>query len=1534
MASQLAPSLFAVLAALPGAAQAPAGGAPQEQSLEVRPAPPLDVGPNLVFGSLPVGATSTGQVVTIQNTSAAVVTVTLVRLAGDDPDSYLLMSQPTTPFQLLPGQKQQVGVKFHPLKAGGHEAYLRVETATAPALAQSALLVGVGLGPTGDEVLINAGGGDYSSSSGQLWPADFGFLNGIAIQGGPFAYGTPDPELYRDQRQGAFFAYALPLADGTYSVALHFAELQVPFAGARVFDVRAEGATVIDNLDLAGQVGFGKAHVEVRDVTVSDGLLQLEFQASAGQALVSAIEVHGLAQLAAEPSELDFGAVASGATGQLPVLLENHGVLTADLTSLSLKLGPAGTPEAMSVEAFGQRFTGAPGDSTYGLDATLAPGASAPLLVKFSPTTDQYDECQLVLEGNFPPLTVKLVGLGGHEGDPYLHVVIETDPVLVDYDGNGSESAVLDGSLSHTHEPGKSLTGYAWSEGATALASGPVTVQTMALGKHTVSLKITDDSVPPKSYSGSAPIEVVTSSAVPGVLASYYDASDGPETPLSLLAAPPAQADFAEIVPGLSLTGLTSIGTSPYAADVMVRFQAKVDLPQAGTYDFVAGGASARVVLLEGFVVPGPVFLPAGAYKLDARFAVDGAGALPLEVKVGIDGGPLGPVAAAWLDHDESQMAPLITAMPSVGTTLGGNQINIDGLGFFPASQVVVHWGALQLAGSSLQSLAPDEIVLVSPPGSGVIQVQVETPNGFSNPVSFTYDASGPVPINFAQQPSISVHAPTAGVWGPDQRFYVGCQDGRITAFQFDDAYHVVGQTTYAGVSALDNHDLLGIALNPWDPPSPVRLYVAHGHHFVSGGTSFTGPSPYTGQVSVLTGPTFDQPEPLITQLPTSNHDHAVNGLDFDNNGDLLICVGSNTNAGVKHPLSGDLVESPLSAAILKAETSKPDFDGHIHYLLSDSGLESTDQVDGEIVDVAPGCDVHVQAPGVRNAYELVYTTSGKLYVADNGPNTGFGAASTGPTTEGPHPYEQDEVLLIEYDNYYGHPNRSRGRYDARQNIYRNGTEPSIPGEFVQAMALQNSSLDGLDEYRANTFQGQMRGDLIAQRMGTYAYRVRLSDDGRSVLSCDQLGEWSGALGVVALPGGAFVSLAQGLDWMHVYLPNDLSAVGLKVFDVFPWRGPETGGTPFVLGGVGFGTLANTSVRFDGIPAVLTSVSPTRIRGVTPSDSHHGGSPVTISVKVGIAQSSLPDAFRYLFPPGQELGTWENLPNLPTNLGEVAAGIINGVVYVVGSGSGSTLRYSIAGHAWLSSGATRPFPGDHHAAEVVNGKLYLIGGLEAGSEGKVQIYDPVANQWSLGTPMPWAAGSVCTTVINGKIHAAGGIVGSTTVANHSVYDPAFGTWSPKAPMPLGRNHTAAGTDGTRFYVFGGRDGGNFVTNGFDDVQIYNPATNSWQWSKDGVSGLKPLPQYRGGMGKAVYYQGEFYVFGGETATGPGAVAGGVYDRVDVYRPTTNTWRLEKKMPHPRHGIFPVLYQSRMLLPGGGVMAGSSSSNIFDVFTRQ
>jgi N-acetylneuraminic acid mutarotase len=85
------------------------------------------------------------------------------------------------------------------------------------------------------------------------------------------------------------------------------------------------------------------------------------------------------------------------------------------------------------------------------------------------------------------------------------------------------------------------------------------------------------------------------------------------------------------------------------------------------------------------------------------------------------------------------------------------------------------------------------------------------------------------------------------------------------------------------------------------------------------------------------------------------------------------------------------------------------------------------------------------------------------------------------------------------------------------------------------------------------------------------------------------------------------------------------------------------------------------------------------------------------------------------------------------------------------------------------------------------------------------------------------------------------------------------------------------------------------------------------------------------MGKAVFHAGEFYIFGGETLSGPGATAAGVYNRVDIYNPSSNTWRQGADIPTGVHGIFPVLRGTQVLIATGGVQAASSRSTLFQIY---
>ncbi len=1120
-------------------------------------------------------------------------------------------------------------------------------------------------------------------------------------------------------------------------------------------------------------------------------------------------------------------------------------------------------------------------------------------------------------------------------GDPFLHVVIDAPKFVVDYESAGSVDVALNGSGSHTHQIGHHLASWTWTEGATTLGTTQNIVAPLGLGAHAITLTIADDNTPPRTLTDSAQVDVYPIGAVGGALARYYPAGG---TPLAaLIDAPPASPGFIEVLTPLQISAAgNKIGGSPFTTNVLAVLTGTFHAATAGSYQFVLQGGSDTRLFLDGGLVNGPVSLNAGAHSLEVRFAIPSSASLPAAILVQLNGGQAVPLDKLNTTHDQSALAPFINSMSGTSFSSGGGAITLSGLGFFPSGSVDVVWDG-QPIGSAGVVVTPTAISLFAPPGTGTVGVQVQTPNGPSNSAQFTYLQGSGGNISFSTQPVATPTSPTQAAFGPDGRLYVGTLTGDILAYTFDDNYAAIDVQTITAISGLSKKNILGIAFNPFDPPTPVKIYVAHSQLYAQGGSCFSGASPYPGQVSVLTGPNFSSVQPLITGLPTSNHDHAVNGLAFDNEGDLLIGMGGNTNAGVPDCNLGGLPESPLSGAVLKARISTPGFNGSISYVETASGAPNNDQVSGHLVDVASGVDVRTFSTGLRNPFDLVWTTRGMLYGTDNGADPGFGAASTSATTEAPVADAPDEILSLVEGHYYGHANRNRGRRDARENVYRPPSAGSLLGVHTAQLATVTSSTNGIDEYRSTAFNGALRGNLLVQNWGGALYRAEIAADGLSITSVDAVPGTSTALDVLGGPGGAIIGIDYSGNAINVSQPQD-ATVGTQAYDIFPWRARPDISVPFVIGGVGFGSLASTAVTIGGVAATITSVSPTRIRGMVPTKAAPTSDLLHVVVQSAGATSVIPDAFRYVLPRGVGKGEWQSGPSMPATLAEVAGGVINGVLYLVGEGNFATLAYDLGQHVWFDNLPARPFPGDHHAAEVINGKLYLFGGLDGGSEGKVQIFDPYTQVWTLGADIPFATGSASTALINGKVYLAGGIIGAMTVSSAAVFDPATNSWTSIAPMPQGRNHAAASTDGIRFYVFGGRGpgsgDGNFEAEGFDDTQIYDPATNIWVSSGDAGSTLAPLPQKRGGMGKAAFLGGEFYVIGGETVpSGTGQVAGNVYNRVDVYNPASNSWRLDSVLPTARHGIFPLAHDGKIFVAGGGVVAGISASGVVEILSR-
>jgi N-acetylneuraminic acid mutarotase len=270
---------------------------------------------------------------------------------------------------------------------------------------------------------------------------------------------------------------------------------------------------------------------------------------------------------------------------------------------------------------------------------------------------------------------------------------------------------------------------------------------------------------------------------------------------------------------------------------------------------------------------------------------------------------------------------------------------------------------------------------------------------------------------------------------------------------------------------------------------------------------------------------------------------------------------------------------------------------------------------------------------------------------------------------------------------------------------------------------------------------------------------------------------------------------------------------------------------------------------------------------------------------------------------------WARLADAPGAMGEVGAAVLNDVLYVFGHPDARVNAFELLTGRWraLNATASRLFAGDHHTVQTFGNKLYVFGGLRGGAEGKVQIYDPVANRWTLGPDMPWASGASSSARVGDRFVVFGGLINqeSQSVGNCGIFDPVAARWSDCARLVFPHNHMAGGTDGTAVFAFGGRGGSTRL----DTVQRFDVTGNNWT----SLTATAAVPSGgRAGMGAAPFVDGEFYVMGGE-----GGTSIQFHDRVDIFNPKTGQWRAGPVLPQKRHGIAPIAYNGSIYVACGG-----------------
>ena len=148
--------------------------------------------------------------------------------------------------------------------------------------------------PTGFALRVNCGGVDYVDTLGKTWLADFGFTGGSAAFVNDPVANTVEDTLFKSERWGVYSYSFAVTAGAIYTLNLLFSEGQGAYAvGSRVFNIKVDGQTVLNNFDIRAEVAGQTAMIKTFTITAIANTLQITTEAIVDNPSITAIEVLG-----------------------------------------------------------------------------------------------------------------------------------------------------------------------------------------------------------------------------------------------------------------------------------------------------------------------------------------------------------------------------------------------------------------------------------------------------------------------------------------------------------------------------------------------------------------------------------------------------------------------------------------------------------------------------------------------------------------------------------------------------------------------------------------------------------------------------------------------------------------------------------------------------------------------------------------------------------------------------------------------------------------------------------------------------------------------------------------------------------------------------------------------------------------------------------------------------------------------------------------------------------------------------------------
>lgn len=188
---------------------------------------------------------------------------------------------------------------------------------------------------------------------------------------------------------------------------------------------------------------------------------------------------------------------------------------------------------------------------------------------------------------------------------------------------------------------------------------------------------------------------------------------------------------------------------------------------------------------------------------------------------------------------------------------------------------------------------------------------------------------------------------------------------------------------------------------------------------------------------------------------------------------------------------------------------------------------------------------------------------------------------------------------------------------------------------------------------------------------------------------------------------------------------------------------------------------------------------------------------------------------------------------------------------------------------------------------------------------RLEFNTEMADKWTTGlASIPKSRYGLASVELGGKIYCIGGRSGSNYLNNVEVYDPATNSWETKTSMPTARYNLAASVVDGKIYCIGGYNDGYLTT-----VEVYDPVTDSWE-TKTSIPGTATYT-------RAVAVKGKIYCID--------------YFGVRVYDPSTDSWgELLSSNPKSKISNFGVVEVGGKIYCIGGYNSSGKGSYVGDV----